>query len=97
MGHAVTHAPLEHTWPAPHAVPQAPQLAASSLRRTQVLPQRVVPEGQLHVPLLQVPPLPHTLPQAPQLLGSTCVKVHASPHWVCPVKHALRQPKPVHT
>ena len=47
--------------------------------------------------LKQLAPLPQTLPHAPQLFGSMSVKVHESAHCVWPGKHALRQPRPLHT
>jgi hypothetical protein len=39
--HEVTQVPPEHTWLAPHAMPQAPQLFLSLCRLTQAPPQEV--------------------------------------------------------
>jgi hypothetical protein len=72
------HAPLEHTWSAPHAVPQAPQLARSVWSETQrAAPpspprQRLSARAQLatQAPVWQICPAAQVVPQAPQLAGS---------------------------
>lgn len=45
----VRHAPPQHSWPAAHALPQAPQLAASSSVSTHDPPQHVSPLSQAGV------------------------------------------------
>ncbi len=62
----LVHAPLTHAWPAPQAVPHAPQFWKLICVSTHWLPQAVVPVGQAHFPAMQVRPLPHWVPQAPQ-------------------------------
>jgi hypothetical protein len=44
--HVEAHAPCEHTWPAPHALPHAPQFAVSFVSLTQALLHAVVPPAQ---------------------------------------------------
>jgi len=71
-------APLTHA-PAPHVVPQAPQLAESVVGLMQALPHLTSGKGQTHAPALQSDPPPQTLPQAPQLLLSHCVSRQVLP------------------
>ncbi len=62
-----------HTWPAPQAAPQAPQLLPSLWRSRQVPAQFTWPGGQLTAqrPPAQTCPAGQALPQAPQLSEST--------------------------
>ena len=66
------HVPAEHTSPAGHAVPQAPQLPLSVWVLVQTPPQRVSPVWQLgeHVPPEQTWPAGQALPHAPQFWSS---------------------------
>lgn len=64
------HLPLVHVCPAPHTTPQAPQLFASVLVSTQLLPHGVPPLEHAHLPAVHTRPLAQTFPQAPQLEGS---------------------------
>ncbi len=108
VGHRLTQLPAEHTWPAPHVVPHAPQFLPSVCVLTQVFPQRVVEPPQLQVPLKQpMAPGPHAWPQPPQLFTSKFVLTHAPlqlvkkpahiavhmPNWhAWPLAHATPQP-----
>jgi hypothetical protein len=49
------HCPIEHTWPAEHAVPHPPQFAGSFCVSTHADPQSVEPPRQLtpHWPIEQ--------------------------------------------
>ena len=85
------HVPASHTRPAPHAMPQPPQLFAFDWVSTHWLLQRVDPPPHWHRPPKQLLPKPQLLPQVPQLLGSNCVKVHKPLHNVCTGKHSLTQ------
>jgi hypothetical protein len=52
------HAPPEQMVPLAHAVPQAPQFAASALRSTHDEPQTVRPALQVQTPPVQLWPVP---------------------------------------
>jgi hypothetical protein len=82
----VEHAPREHTWPAGHCAPQAPQLALSLWRLTQLVAHWVSPAPQemAHAPAAQAVPGAQALPQAPQWALLVRRSTHAPPHWVCP-------------
>ena len=62
--HVVPHAPAEHTWPPPHAVPQLPQLPLSACVLTSQpfagLPSQSANPGaqapMAHAPVAQVAP-----------------------------------------
>jgi hypothetical protein len=97
-----TQLPFEHTRPAPHAVPQAPQLFGSLWRFAQVSAHLMKPD--LHTN----PQLPasqvalafagsgHSLLQAPQLAGSCLVSTHALSHLSRPSPQSKSQAPPVH-
>jgi hypothetical protein len=98
-GHETAQAPLAHTFPAEHVVPQAPQLKRSLLVLTHVPapaspPPQVTSPG-LHVsaqaPAEQTCPLVHVVPQTPQLLGSLWRSLQTSPHLVVPVPQLVAQ------
>jgi hypothetical protein len=80
--HNAAHALLLHTSGAVQVVPQAPQLAGSSLRSTHTPLQLVVGAGHAQVPALHSKPCAHVLPQAPQLSSSVCVSTQLAPHCV---------------
>ena len=73
-----------------HDAPHAPQLALSTDRFTQALPQTACAKGHVHVPPEQVAPAGHALPQEPQLSRSVCRFAHRPPHNACPVGHTQR-------
>jgi hypothetical protein len=81
--------PAEHTSPAAHAVPHAPQLARSVSTVTQVPLHSVCEAGHdtLHLPATHTRPESHALPQAPQLLRSESVSTHLPSHCVCEEGH----------
>lgn len=58
------HAPLLHTCPLLHLLPQLPQLLV--LDATQDPLHSSNPVEQPHIPFVHVSPDPHTLPQLPQ-------------------------------
>ena len=64
--------PPWHVVPAPHSVPQAPQLLLFEERSTHAVPHWASPPGHTHDPALHTRPLCalQTRPQAPQLFGS---------------------------
>ncbi len=70
--HSTEHAPSEHTRPAAHARPQAPQWPRSVWTLTQFCPQRSWPVGQAprQRPLTHIWSLAQAKPQVPQLAGS---------------------------
>jgi hypothetical protein len=78
IGHCSSQKPvppapwLVHTWPAPHAIPQPPQLFASATVLTQFEPQSVRPLWQLtwHELPAQIWPGAQATPQPPQLARS---------------------------
>ena len=74
-----------HTWPVPHARPQAAQLLVSVARSTQAPLQAVWVPGHCtwQTPDTHIIRLPHALPQAPQLALSLAVSTQREPHWVC--------------
>lgn len=72
----VAHTPLEHTWPAPHALPHLPQFLGSDCASTQLPAQASEPAAQPHWPATQANPLEQALPQPPQLLASDCGSTH---------------------
>lgn len=73
-----------------HDAPHAPQLALSSARFTQALPQTTFAKGQLHVPPEQVAPVGQIPPQRPQFRASDAVFTQAVPQSICPVGHTQR-------
>jgi hypothetical protein len=99
--HEVVQTPAEHTWFAPHllpqepqlsgslwvAVPHEPQLALSVCSFTQAPPHWVSPAVQLsvHLPFAQTCPGPHWLLHAPQSSMSVCSLTHAPLQAVSPV------------
>ena len=85
----VPHAPPEHTCPAPHVVPHAPQLALSVCRFAQLAPHTVSPAPQFgrHVPAEHAWPAGQCVPHAPQLWSSVRRFTHSVPHAVCPAGH----------
>lgn len=72
-------------------MPQAPQLAGSLARDTQVPPQLTWPEGHAHCPLTHVVPPAQVLPHAPQFAPSLCVSMHAPAHETSPVPQVVVQ------
>jgi hypothetical protein len=79
--------PLVHLRPPLQVVPQPPQLAASVLVLTQLVPHSV-PVLHWHLPAAHDCPLPQLLPQAPQLAALVCVSVQVLLHTVCPAAQA---------
>jgi hypothetical protein len=75
------HFPAEQVPPA-HAVPHAPQLAASVWVSTHVVPHWVFGglQGAVQTPEMQVSLAPHCVPHAPQFAGSMAVFVQAPLH-----------------
>lgn len=63
--------PALHACPAPHVVPQEPQLVRLVCVLTQLCPHCVRPASQpaLQLPIEQTKPAPHAVPQAPQLFA----------------------------
>jgi hypothetical protein len=91
--HDVVHAPLEHTWPLPHALPQAPQLFGSACVSVQTPLQRWPLSKHAHVPLWHVVPPLHTVPHPPQFALSVVSSTHAPPHCTCvPVQLSVHVP-----
>src|SRR5580700_9041758 len=90
--------PEKQAWPAPHTLPQTPQLTLSDCRFAQYEPASgshiVCDVGQLLLqrPSTQATPAPQTLPQAPQFAGSICVLVQASGQLVCAAGHWDTEP-----
>jgi hypothetical protein len=91
-----------HEVPAPHALPQPPQLAESVSRRTQALPQgengavQVMPHL---LPLHTALPLGgvgQAFPHAPQLPALEVVSTQAALHDMVPVGHRSRHWPPKH-
>jgi hypothetical protein len=87
------HTLNEQTSPTRHALPHAPQFAASFDKLTHVpaLSHHDVPLGQRHAPPEHTSPLRHALPQEPQfevVLSDT--QVPALAHHACPKGHAQR-------
>jgi hypothetical protein len=93
---AQAHAPFVQDLPAPHTLPQAPQLSGEPLVSTQVPqvpPHSVLPTGQTHVPAEQVVPFGQALPHAPQFKALILVSTQAVPHLVSvPQEAVLEQP-----
>ena len=97
--------------PAPHWVPQAPQLEGSFTMFTQRAPLplphcMVVPvHDEWHPPMLHTEVAPQMVPHPPQLLGSFCVSTHAEPqadsdgidgvHWHFPATQMSGAPQTV--
>jgi len=76
----VAQVPRAQTWLAPHARPQAPQLAASALTSTHLPPaQGVVPGRHVQTPSAHAPPVSQTTPQAPQFAVSLSMRTHTPP------------------
>jgi hypothetical protein len=96
------HTPPTHEVPAPHALPQPPQLAESVSRRTQASPQGEKGAVQVmpHLPPLHTaPPLGGTeqaFPHPPQLPALEDVSTHAASHDMVPVGHRSRHSPPEH-
>ena len=70
----VTQAPLEQNWPAPQALPQAPQFMESLVTSWQEPLQMSCPGLQpadAQLPPMQTSPTGQAWPQAPQLAGSS--------------------------
>lgn len=86
--HAVVPALVRQSWPAPHAVPHAPQLLRSEVRSAHESDgpgsQSIWLAGHAHVPVSQRADGPQTVPHAPQLVGSLLVSVQLAPHAICP-------------
>jgi hypothetical protein len=84
----VVHMPIEHTCPAAHAVPHAPQLARSVCVSRHEPIQLLWPAWHdgTHAPAAQVSPAAHAVPQAPQLRGSVCESTQRPLHsrWSAP-------------
>src|SRR5690349_8335875 len=76
-----------HTWPAPQALPQAPQLATSVMVLEQAIPQAMSGGGHAQPPLTQVWVPPHTLPHEPQLAASLLGFTQAPPQGAVPTGH----------
>jgi hypothetical protein len=94
----VPHTPPEHTCPAGHTAPHAPQLEFSMRVFTSqplagFMSQSAKPAAQVvtaHAPATQVEvalPSAHTRPQAPQFDALVPVSTHAPPQSVCPAGH----------
>jgi hypothetical protein len=82
--------PPEQPWPAGHTVPQVPQLVALVWVSVQLLPQVIVPAGQVaaQARLLQNRfCAAQLLPQLPQLAPSDEVSTHAPEHASSPGEH----------
>src|SRR3954462_3282820 len=77
--HELLHAPVEHTRPPVHALPQVPQFVPSACAFTQTPLQFVRLPEQTHAPAEHVWPWPHVLPHAPQLALSIVTSTHAGP------------------
>jgi hypothetical protein len=80
------HVPAPQTIPDPQALPQAPQLAESSVVSTQVAPHRVRPGRQAQAPPTQICVALQAAAQPPQFFGLFCV-VTQSPPQVWPPRH----------
>jgi hypothetical protein len=74
---ALTHFPLEQSWPEPHFVPQAPQLLGSLAGSSTQLLLQAMPMTQMQVEPRQKLPLPQELPQAPQSCEVVLVSTQA--------------------
>jgi hypothetical protein len=97
------HFPPLHACPVAHAVPHAPQFAASVFKLRQSLPHSTLPVAHVALPLPPtplvplappallgaLPPLP--LPLVPALAGADCVP--AAPPVACDGPAELAQPK----
>jgi hypothetical protein len=87
-----------------HRKPQLPQLSGSDVSLTQVLPQRVVPDGQVltHPPVTHAAFVPvHFWPHALQLFLSVCSSTQAVPpsppgHELKPLLHDTVHVPPAH-
>jgi hypothetical protein len=82
----VAQRPLEHTCPAGHTLPQAPQCSRSVAVLTQtLLLQSVCVPGQLcmHAPLTHTCPAAQAIPHAPQCCALARVSTHCPPQAVC--------------
>src|SRR3954466_2151322 len=86
--HELLHAPVEHTRPPVHALPQVPQFVPSACGFTQTPLQLVRFPAHTHSPVVGAPetafgehvwPAPHVLPHAPQLALSMVTSTHAGP------------------
>lgn len=86
-----TQVPLSQNWLAPHWMPQPPQLFASDVVFTQLLPHLVRPGPQLQLPNVQVPPGPQSLLQAPQCCALKLVNTQEPPQFVWLPKHCVWQ------
>jgi hypothetical protein len=100
----VVHALAEHTWPAAHARPHAPQLLPSIVVSTHAAPHRVCPAGQPgpQRPSAQLGLAPaHAAPHIPQLRTSVC-RLTSQPfaalpsQFAKPVLHTIPQDPPLH-
>jgi hypothetical protein len=87
VAHLSTHLLCEHLSCELHAVPHAPQLAASEARSLHAPLHWVCPVGHAHL-LAHLSCELHAVPHAPQLAASEARSLHAPLHWVCPVGHA---------
>lgn len=90
-------APLEQTWLAEHAVPQAPQWFGSLRSETQTPLHEVWPAGHVHTPPTQEVPPEHALPQPPQLAESLESETQAPLQAVRPAPHDPPQFPALHT
>jgi hypothetical protein len=95
-GATQVHAPVAHSFCAPHVVPHelsVAQYCSLDFVSTQVPPQRrSVGSVQLHVPVWQLVFDVHAIPQPPQSVLLVIVSMQLVPHWVVPCGHWLRQP-----
>ena len=90
------HAPLTHSVPAAHAVPQRPQLRRSARVLVQPLEHRERGVGQAHAPETQAVAAPQSAPHAPQLyLFEERFTQPKRGHVTVPVGH--RHAPPAHT
>jgi len=87
--HDKAHEPFEHTSPAAHDVPQAPQLSTSLFVSIQVPEQSVCPDGQssTQTPSAHIWCALHVLLQAPQCAAFEVNSTQAPEHSVCPDVH----------
>ena len=97
----VAHAPRVQTWPAAHALPQAPQFAPSWLTSTHLPAQDVVGVRHVQTPSAHAAPGPQTTPHAPQFDVSLSMETHAPPQSAKPAGQthfeATQERPPPHT
>jgi hypothetical protein len=81
----VAHAPAEQTWSDAQALPQAPQLLASTAVSMQTSVQLVSLPGQPQLPLIQASSAEQLLPQLPQLWMSLVTEMQTPSQYCWPL------------